>query len=364
MLSHMSWSTKPTETSTEAHSHMSGGEDRDALGATMASGLRTLRNGLISLVVFFVLVVGLLVAVPGLRSAGDRISDAKPLWIASSIVLELLSCVGYVVLFELVFGKIGRRLSLRLALSELAVNSVVSVSGVGGIALGAWVLRSKGISVQRIAKRSVLIFMFTSAVNVSAVVILGVLMGTGLLAGSTDPLLTFLPAAAALLAIIITVALGKLAATAAQRVSAHDRLVVALTALGEGVDEALRLIRAHDWRLLGSVGYWLFDNLCLFTCLAAYGRTPALSVVMMAYLVGMLANSVPVPGGLGFVEGGLVGMLLLFGARPASMVLAAVITYRAISLWIPSIIGGIAFLSLRREIGQPLVVGSEAPAGG
>jgi uncharacterized protein (TIRG00374 family) len=74
----------------------------------------------------------------------------------------------------------------------------------------------------------------------------------------------------------------------------------------------------------------------------------------MAYLVGMLANSVPVPGGFVAVEGGLVGMLLLFGLRPASQVIAAVLIYRAISLWIPALIGSIAFLSLRRDIGKPV----------
>jgi uncharacterized membrane protein YbhN (UPF0104 family) len=71
--------------------------------------------------------------------------------------------------------------------------------------------------------------------------------------------------------------------------------------------------------------------------------------------VGMLANSVPVPGGFLAVEGGLVGMLLLFGARPASVMIAAVIVYRAISLWLPAVIGSLAFLSLRREIGKPAV---------
>ncbi len=76
----------------------------------------------------------------------------------------------------------------------------------------------------------------------------------------------------------------------------------------------------------------------------------------MAYLVGMLANSLPIPGGLVAVEGGLVGMLLLFGVRPASEVLAAVLIYRAISLWIPALIGSVAFLSLRREIARPLAV--------
>jgi uncharacterized membrane protein YbhN (UPF0104 family) len=73
----------------------------------------------------------------------------------------------------------------------------------------------------------------------------------------------------------------------------------------------------------------------------------------MAYLVGMLANSLPVPGGFLAVEGGIVGMLLLFGARPASVAIAAVVVYRAISLWVPALIGSLAFLSLRREIGKP-----------
>ena len=69
---------------------------------------------------------------PGLRAAAERITDANPAWIAAAIVLELLSCVGYVVLFELVFGTLGRSLTSRLSLSELAVNSVVSVSGLAG----------------------------------------------------------------------------------------------------------------------------------------------------------------------------------------------------------------------------------------
>ena len=84
------------------------------------------------------------------------------------------------------------------------------------------------------------------------------------------------------------------------------------------------LIRAHDWRLLGAVAYWLFDNLVLYACLAAFGDAPSFWVVAMAYLVGMLANSIPVPGGFLAVEGGLVAMLLLFGVRPAAVVIAAV----------------------------------------
>jgi uncharacterized membrane protein YbhN (UPF0104 family) len=276
-------------------------------------------------------------------------------WILAGIALEVLSCLGYVVLFDLVFGRLGRSVSSRLSLAELAVNSVVSVSGLAGIALGAWVLRSKGFSVERIAKRSVLIFVLTSAVNVAAVVVIGVPMWLGVIPGSRNALLTLLPAAGALATIAGTLA----GAAWARRAAARQRLrggraAVALIAVSGGVQDAVGMIREHDWRLLGAVGYWLFDNLALYACLAAFGHPPSFWVVAMAYLVGMLANSLPVPGGFLAVEGGIVGMLLLFGARPASVVIAAVLVYRAISLWVPALIGSLAFLSLRREIGKPV----------
>ncbi|MCW3025426.1 MAG: flippase-like protein [Solirubrobacterales bacterium] len=326
----------------------------------MADQSRTLRNSIISLAVFFILLAGLLTGVPGLRSAAERITDADPAWIAAGVVMELLSCLGYVVLFELVFGMLSRRTATRLSLSELAMNSVVSVSGLAGIALGAWVLRGEGLSVERIAKRSVLIFVLTSAVNVTAVIVIGLPMWAGLLPGSRRALITLVPALAALVTIAGVLALATWARRAtARRSLEHGRLAVALTALSGGVFEALALIRRRDWKLLGAVAYWLFDNLVLYACLAAFGHVPSFWAVAMAYLVGMLANTVPIPGGFVAVEGGLVGMLLLFGLRPASQVLAAVVIYRAISLWIPALIGSLAFLSLRREIGKPL-----APAPG
>jgi uncharacterized protein (TIRG00374 family) len=269
-----------------------------------------------------------------------------------------------VVLFKLVFGKLGKNLTSRLSLAELAVNSVVSVSGVGGIALGAWVLRSKGVSIERIAKRSVLIFVLTSAVNVAAVVAIGVPMWLGLLPGSRNPLLTLLPAALALGSIVGTLAIAQWARRAAGRRRAeHGRMVVALTAISGGVEEAVLLIRSYDWRLLGSVGYWVFDTCALYACVVAFGHAPSFWAVSMAYLVGMMANSIPIPGGIVAVEGGLVGMLLLFDAHPAAKVVAAVVTYRAISLWVPSIIGSLAFLSLRRELGRPVKPCVEGAAG-
>jgi uncharacterized protein (TIRG00374 family) len=294
----------------------------------------------------------------------DRISDANLAWVTVGIGLELLSCLGYVVLFELVFAT-GRRFSTRLSFAELAVNSVVSVSGAGGIALGAWVLRSKGMAMDRIARRSIVMFLVTSAVNVGAVVLIGVLMWLGLIGGSRNPLLTLLPAGLALATILVTLAAGRWAERLSSRTyRRHRRIGAALGVVGHGVRDTVRLIREHDWRLAGAVGYWLFDTFVLYVCLAAYGPTPSFWVVAMAYLVGLFANSIPVPGGMVAVEGGLVGMLLLFHVRPASAVVAAVVTYRAISLWLPALIGSLAFLSLRGEIDEPLAASPEAAAGG
>jgi uncharacterized membrane protein YbhN (UPF0104 family) len=320
---------------------------------TLATNSRRLRNGLISLTIFFALIVALLFAVPSLRAAVDSISDAGGTWVLAGIGLELCSCAGYVVLFSLIFDGIGRRLVIRLSLSELAVNSVVSASGIAGIALGAWVLKSRGFSTTMVARRSVLLFVLASSVNVAAVVVIGIPMWLGVIPGSTNPLLTLLPAFAGIAVIAGTLALATWARAGAESRRAGSGTAVAMTALGEGVYDALRLLRAHDKRLLGALVYWACDNLVLFACLSAVGHAPSFWVVAMAYLVGMLANSVPVPAGFIAVEGGLVGMLLLFGARPASAVLAAVVIYRAISLWVPALIGSLAFLRLRHEIGEP-----------
>lgn len=317
---------------------------------------RRLRNSLISLLVFFALLAALLVGVPGLRSAGRRIAHASVGWVVVGVVFEVLSCLSYVVLFQLVFARLRRGVSARLSLAELATNSVVSAGGIGGFAMGAWVLRAGGAPMRRIAERSVVLYLLTSAPNVAVVAVLGLFMGLGVLPGSTDAALTFLPAGAAIVTASLVIALGHRVGRAAPQSQSQQRWwTVAAGTLGEAVQDALGLLRSGNWRLLGSVGYWLLDNLVLLACLHAYGQSPLVVVVMMAYLVGMLANSLPIPGGFGSVEVALFFMLRAFGEGPGSVVLAAVLTYRAISLWVPSIIGTIAFGALRRDLGKPLV---------
>ncbi len=306
--------------SADEHPPEKGEPGDDGPGGAMAAQSRTLRNSLISLAIFFALLAALLTGVPGLRSAARADHRCQPgldrrrrsCWRCSPASASS-SCSSSS------SGCSGKRLASRLSLSELAVNSVVSVSGLAGIALGAWVLRSKGFSVERIAKRSVLIFVLTSAVNVAR--------------GDPHRPADVAGAAAGLAQPSADSGAGRSRAgdrrrssrarrrgRAARPAAAGSRRVAWRSRWPRssgGVLDALALIRSGDWRLLGGVGYWLFDNLVLYACLAAFGHAPSFWAVAMAYLVGMLANSVPVPGGFVAVEGGLVGMLLLFGVRPA-----------------------------------------------
>jgi uncharacterized protein (TIRG00374 family) len=99
---------------------------------------------------------------------------------------------------------------------------------------------------------------------------------------------------------------------------------------------------AGDWKLVGALAYYVFDNAVLWAAFHAYGHTPPLAVLVMGYLVGSLAGALPLPAGLGAVDGGLIGALVLYGAPPAPAA-AAVLLYRGISLSVPLALGGVAW---------------------
>jgi uncharacterized protein (TIRG00374 family) len=69
----------------------------------------------------------------------------------------------------------------------------------------------------------------------------------------------------------------------------------------------------------------------------------------MGYLIGQLGGLLPLPGGVGGIDGGLIGTLVVYGA-PIAAVTAAVLAYRVILFWLPLVGGAIAFFSLRRAL--------------
>ena len=121
-----------------------------------------------------------------------------------------------------------------------------------------------------------------------------------------------------------------------------------------------RLISARDfvrttlgrqwWKaLLAAAGNTGFDYLALLAALRAVGADPRPSLVLLAYTAAEVLALVPLtPGGLGFVEAGLVGTLGLAGV-PAADALAATLLYRIVAFWLPLPAGGVAYLLFRRR---------------
>ena len=93
----------------------------------------------------------------------------------------------------------------------------------------------------------------------------------------------------------------------------------------------------------------------LYVCFRALGVSPDVPDLTLAFLIGYLGNVLPIPGGIGALDGGLTAALLLYGfdAAPAA---AAVLAYHAIVLWIPTVLGTIAFLRVRRTFDEPIVL--------
>ena len=106
-----------------------------------------------------------------------------------------------------------------------------------------------------------------------------------------------------------------------------------------------------DWwkALLFASGNWLFDYLALLAALAAAGARPRATLVLLAYAASMVLGMIPItPGGLGFVEAGLTGMLALAGVNAGQAALAT-LTYRLVSYWLPLPLGGAAIVAHRRR---------------
>jgi hypothetical protein len=118
--------------------------------------------------------------------------------------------------------------------------------------------------------------------------------------------------------------------------------------MGESVRDACGLVRSGDPRLAGAVAYWTFDAAVLWATLHAFGSAPAPAVVVLAYFVGQLANTVPIPGS---VSGGLSGVLVMFGV-PLELAVPAVLAYRAISVWLPAPVALAAVPALRRTVAR------------
>ena len=309
-------------------------------------------------VVAVLAVVGLvLLLAPGLGEIRRLLTQAQPEWVALAVAFEAMSCASYVLMFRPIFcPRMPWRTSWEIGLAELGAGSIVPASGAGGLALGAWILSEGGMPAERIASRSVAFFLIKSSVNFIAVAVLGTVMALGLLGPELSPWLTAVPAAGAVLVIAAVLVVPRLgigapAPAGAGRTRRATRAV--RKALVGGTSEAVQIVRSRNLLVIaGSLGYWVWDNAVLWATFQAFDYSPPITVILLGYLIGQLGGLLPLPGGLGGIDGGLIGTLIVFGT-PAAATAAAVLVYRVILFWLPLLLGAVAFISLRRGLNKP-----------
>ena len=310
-----------------------------------------LRRSLLVVAGLVLVVVAVVTLVPGLASLREAFAGAEPKWLAVAAALQVLSCGSYVLAFRAVFcRKMSWRTSTEIGLSELAANSLLSVGGMGGLALGAWILRRGGMETGHIARRTVAFFLLTSLVNVTFLIVGGLALATGLLSGAPSFLLGLIPALVGIAAIGLALAAGTAAHTLARRTE-RPRVERVLRTVGAGVEEAVALLRSRDLMIIaGAGGYMLFDVAMLGVCFAAFGNdVPPAGVLLLAYIIGLLGGLIPIPGGIGGVDAGLIGTLVVYGVD-ATDAAVAVIAYRGLLLSIPAALGLPALALLRRRL--------------
>ena len=113
-----------------------------------------------------------------------------------------------------------------------------------------------------------------------------------------------------------------------------------------GLEGAWAAVAHPTWRLLGAVGFFSLDVAALWAACAATGHRLGFLAVLIAYCIGYLATAVPMPAGLGVLDAGLAGALVLYGL-PATASVGAVLVYHAISIWVPGLGGLTAWLTTR-----------------
>ena len=314
--------------------------------------------------------------IAGINKTWDRIQDGDPKWLIVCALFELISFGGYIWLFRGVFVRGSKRInwavSYQITMAGLVAARLFAAAGAGGAILTAWALRRSGMPGRTVATRMIAQYVILYAVYMFTLLIAGVGLYLGAFNGSGVFALTIVPAIIGGLVIILALACTLIPEQIDDRIEQwgkdsgwFGRLVTKLApvpdALAVGVREALIIIRERDGAVFGAVIWWYFDIFTLWAAFHAFGDPPPFAVLVMSYYVGMFANLLPLPGGIGGVEGGMIGVLIAFGV-PSSLAIVAVLSYRAFSFWLPTIPGAIAYFQLRRTVQGWRAEGRDKPA--
>jgi uncharacterized protein (TIRG00374 family) len=303
-------------------------------------------------------------ALIGVFGAFDELDQISPLWFLAMVGLQVGS-------FACMWGIL--RLAVRadrwrpVILSQLAANSFGRVVPGGLATVGA-------VQYSMLVRARVPSAAAASGITASALVVFATLLALPLLAlpailtgVAVDPNLTRAALAGAIVFVLMVVVgaasviwnrplelIGRGAQVLLNRLRPkHEPLASLPERLLRERDIVVGVLGRQWWEaLLLAAGRWVLDYLTLIAALYAVGATPRASLVLLAFCAAQLLGTLPLtPGGLGFVEAGLTGMLALAGVGAGAAVVAT-LAYRLVSFWLPIPAGAVAAVVHRRRYGS------------
>jgi uncharacterized protein (TIRG00374 family) len=324
----------------------------------------TRRRLIVGLIVLVLLLAGLYFFLPklaGLNQTWGQIKHGDIVYLVIGGVLEMISVVGYAVLFRSVFGRgmprIDWRASVEIPLAGIAAIRLLSAAGAGGVAVTAWALRRAGMEAGVIACRMIASYVIQYSIYLGSMLVCGLGLWFGLFPGGGSFSILVIPALFSAAAILLVASMAFLPrdferrlAKAGRRAGRLGRIAKRLATvpetLGAGVRTAIDVLRERPLSVIGAAAYWGFDIATLGVSFRAFGQSVPIAQLIMGYFIGTLGSLLPLPGGVGGVEGGMIGAFAAFGV-PGGRAVVGVLAYRAISFWLPTIPGVIGYLRLR-----------------
>jgi len=338
----------------------------------------TRRRVIVGLIVVVLLLGGFYFLLPklaGLNKTWGQLKHGDPVLLGVAAVLELASVGGYAVLFRGVFGRgmprIDWRASLEIPLAGIAAIRLVSAAGAGGVAVTAWALRRAGMTAGVIACRMVASYVLQYSIYLGSMLVCGLGLWFGLLPGGGSFSLLVIPALLSAGAIILVASMAFVPQDFERRLSRLSRrsgrvgriaarLATVPATIGMGIRTAVDVLQEQPLSVLGAAAYWGFDIAVLGLSFRAFGQVVPIAQLIMGYFIGTLGSLLPLPGGVGGVEGGMIGAFAAFG-MPGARAVVGVLAYRAISFWLPTVPGVVGYLRLRITVRGWQLADAEKP---
>jgi uncharacterized protein (TIRG00374 family) len=314
------------------------------------------------------IVVGVVLAIAHREELEDtltRVEQGDPAWLAVAVALEALSFAGYMLLTHQIYAPRAPRLnwpaSIELTLAGVVATRLLSAGGAGGIAFTAWALNKAGMMPRAAARRLAAFLALLYSLYIAALVLGGLVVVLGLL-GEVPRALGWAALAVGLTVTVLMVLIlripgdlerraAEIAASGGRMSGLAARLATVPQVAGNAARLALQIAREHPWVMVGPFLWWAADVATLWASFEAFGSAPAIGTIVLCYFLGSLGNLLPLPGGVGGVDGGMIAAFIGLGVD-GGIAVVAVLTYRAFAFWLPTIPGAVAFFQLRRTVAR------------